>query len=136
ERRRGRRSPPPCGHRQAARRSPPRETIANLAGQLDLELASSAGRPLRSPSGLAARPAGAPDQINVGLRRHDAPFSSCLHRRSDTPRGYHATTIRQVADATGILSGSLYAHIKSKEDLLYEIAVLDAEMFLDALRPI
>jgi AcrR family transcriptional regulator len=51
-------------------------------------------------------------------------------------RGYHATTIRQVADATGILSGSLYAHIKSKEDLLYEIAVLDAEIFLDGLRPI
>jgi AcrR family transcriptional regulator len=51
-------------------------------------------------------------------------------------RGYHATTIRQVADATGILSGSLYAHIDSKEDLLYEIAVLDAEIFLDALRPI
>jgi AcrR family transcriptional regulator len=51
-------------------------------------------------------------------------------------RGYHATTIRQVADAAGILSGSLYAHIKSKEDLLYEIAVLDAEDFIDALTPI
>jgi AcrR family transcriptional regulator len=50
--------------------------------------------------------------------------------------GYHATTIRQVADATGILSGSLYAHIRSKEDLLYEIAVLDAGIFTDTLRPI
>jgi TetR/AcrR family transcriptional regulator, cholesterol catabolism regulator len=51
-------------------------------------------------------------------------------------QGYHATTIRQVADAAGILSGSLYAHIKSKEDLLYEIAILDAEDFIDTLGPI
>ena len=42
---------------------------------------------LRSPSGLAPRPAGAIDQLALGLRRHDAPFRSCLHRASDTLRG-------------------------------------------------
>jgi len=51
----------------------------------------SAGRPLRSPSGLAPRPAGA--LISAGLRRHDAPsISSCLHRGSDTPHTEGAST--------------------------------------------
>jgi TetR/AcrR family transcriptional regulator, cholesterol catabolism regulator len=48
-------------------------------------------------------------------------------------RGYHATSMREIADATGILPGSLYAHIASKEDLLYEIVLRAATEFLDAL---
>jgi TetR/AcrR family transcriptional regulator, cholesterol catabolism regulator len=34
-------------------------------------------------------------------------------------KGYHATTIQDVADEVGMLKGSLYYHIKSKEELLY-----------------
>lgn len=34
-------------------------------------------------------------------------------------KGYHAATVQDVADAVGILKGSLYHHLKSKEDLLY-----------------
>jgi TetR/AcrR family transcriptional regulator, cholesterol catabolism regulator len=34
-------------------------------------------------------------------------------------KGYHATTIQDVADDVGMLKGSLYYHIKSKEELLY-----------------
>ena len=32
--------------------------------------------------------------------------------------GYQATSIRQIAAEIGVLSGSLYAHIESKERLL------------------
>lgn len=34
-------------------------------------------------------------------------------------KGYHAATIQDVADEVGMLKGSLYYHIKSKEELLY-----------------
>jgi hypothetical protein len=56
------------------------ETVANRVRDLER---LAAARSLRSPYGLAPRPAGAIDQIR--LRRHDAPFRSCLHRASDTP---------------------------------------------------
>ncbi len=35
--------------------------------------------------------------------------------------GYHATTIEDVAREVGMLKGSLYYYIRSKEDLLYEL---------------
>jgi TetR/AcrR family transcriptional regulator, cholesterol catabolism regulator len=34
-------------------------------------------------------------------------------------KGYHAATIRDIADEVGILKGSLYHHFESKEALLY-----------------
>jgi AcrR family transcriptional regulator len=36
-------------------------------------------------------------------------------------RGYAATTVREVADAAGILGGSLYYHFDSKESIVEEI---------------
>ena len=36
-------------------------------------------------------------------------------------RGYDATSLQDIAEAVGILKGSLYYYIDSKEDLLYEI---------------
>ena len=36
-------------------------------------------------------------------------------------KGYHATSIEDVARDVGMLKGSLYYYIKSKEDLLYEL---------------
>jgi AcrR family transcriptional regulator len=36
-------------------------------------------------------------------------------------KGYHAATVQDIADAVGILKGSLYHHFKSKDDLLYLI---------------
>ncbi|WP_406634506.1 TetR/AcrR family transcriptional regulator [Amycolatopsis sp. WGS_07] len=36
-------------------------------------------------------------------------------------RGYSQTTVRDIADEAGILSGSLYHHFASKEDMLREI---------------
>jgi len=54
-------------------------------------------------------------------------------------RGYHATSMRDIGEATGMLAGSLYAHISSKEDLLFEIVLQAANQFLDrleSLRPL
>lgn len=51
-------------------------------------------------------------------------------------KGYHGTTIREIAEARGILSGSLYAHIDSKEDLLFQIVDEGANAFIHALEPI
>jgi AcrR family transcriptional regulator len=35
-------------------------------------------------------------------------------------KGYHGTSIGDLAEAMGVQKGSLYAHIEGKEDLLYE----------------
>src|SRR3954451_11837461 len=37
-------------------------------------------------------------------------------------RGYDATTIQAIADDVGILKGSLYYYIETKEDLLFRIS--------------
>jgi AcrR family transcriptional regulator len=51
-------------------------------------------------------------------------------------RGYHATSMRDIGEATGMLAGSLYAHISSKEDLLHEIVLRAANRFLAELEAI
>src|SRR5947199_5686406 len=63
-------------------------------------------------------------------------------RRSDLTReaarlfaekGYHGTSTRELAEAMGMRKGSLYAHMESKQDLLWEIARDGAEAFHEAL---
>jgi AcrR family transcriptional regulator len=49
-------------------------------------------------------------------------------------RGYHATTIREIARELQIEAGSLYSHIDSKQELLYEIVLRGSEQFLLAAR--
>lgn len=51
-------------------------------------------------------------------------------------RGYHATTVRDIAERVGLLSGSLYAHIDSKEDLLLRIVRQGGQDFHLAVEPI
>jgi AcrR family transcriptional regulator len=36
-------------------------------------------------------------------------------------KGYHATSMQDIADAVGLLKGSLYHHISSKQELLLEV---------------
>jgi TetR/AcrR family transcriptional regulator, cholesterol catabolism regulator len=48
-------------------------------------------------------------------------------------KGYHGTSIGDIAEALGVQKGSLYAHIASKEDLLYETMREGAEAFHAAL---
>ncbi len=60
-------------------------------------------------------------------------------------RGYAAATVQEVADELGMLKGSIYYYIKSKEDLLFRLlsavhddvdAVLEDVLALDALDPL
>jgi AcrR family transcriptional regulator len=51
-------------------------------------------------------------------------------------RGYRATSIRDIARELDLQGGSLYAHISSKEDVLWEIIARVAESFSAAVRPI
>lgn len=48
-------------------------------------------------------------------------------------RGYHGTSVNDLAVALGIHKSSLYAYISSKEDLLAEIALTGAAAFHAAL---
>ncbi len=51
-------------------------------------------------------------------------------------KGYHGTSIGEIAAALGVQKGSLYAHIESKQDLLYETMLEGAQAFhggLDAI---
>lgn len=51
-------------------------------------------------------------------------------------RGYHAASVREIGRRVGLLSGSLYAHISSKEDLLYEILLTHLRRALDDITPV
>ncbi len=42
-------------------------------------------------------------------------------------KGFHATTIEDVARDVGILKGSLYYYIKSKDDLLFRLLLAGVE---------
>jgi AcrR family transcriptional regulator len=46
-------------------------------------------------------------------------------------RGYHGTSMQHLGDALGLQRGSLYAHIGSKQDLLFDVVSDGAERFLE-----
>ena len=48
-------------------------------------------------------------------------------------RGYHGTSLADLAEALGMQKASLYHHIDSKEDLLWEVAASGAAAFHAAL---
>ena len=56
-----------------------------------------------------------------------------LAARLFAERGYHGTSIGDLAKALGVQKGSLYAHIDSKQDLLYEAMREGARAFHEAL---
>jgi len=51
-------------------------------------------------------------------------------------RGFHATSVRDIAEQVGLRGGSLYAHVEKKDDLLWDIVNEAADRFFEALRPI
>jgi AcrR family transcriptional regulator len=48
-------------------------------------------------------------------------------------KGYHGTSVGDLAEAMGVQKGSLYHHIESKADLLWEVAHEGARAFHGAL---
>lgn len=51
-------------------------------------------------------------------------------------RGYPSTSMRDIGDAVGLLAGSLYSHISSKEAVLLQIVETGLDRYLDAVLPI
>src|ERR687895_661943 len=74
----------------------------------------------------------APTQTGIARKERILEEAARLFGR----RGYHATSMRDIGEATGLLAGSLYAHIASKEDLLYEVVVQAAHQFLGRVEAI
>src|SRR5919197_195631 len=48
-------------------------------------------------------------------------------------KGYHGTSVGDLAAALGVQKGSLYSHIESKQDLLFEIVRDGVDAFTGAL---
>jgi AcrR family transcriptional regulator len=66
----------------------------------------------------------------VGTRRNELTRQAA---RLFAEKGYHGTSIGDLAEAMGVQKGSLYAHIDSKADLLWEVARDGATAFQAAL---
>jgi AcrR family transcriptional regulator len=74
---------------------------------------ATASRPAKSRA--AAEPTNPP--LPSERRDHLVSLSADLFAE----KGFRATTVREIADAAGILSGSLYHHFSSKESIADEI---------------
>src|SRR3954465_15014994 len=68
----------------------------------------------------------------VTRRRQIENTASALFRE----RGYAGTSVRDIAKALDIQGASLYAHVASKEDVLWSIVNRAADRFDAAVRPI
>jgi AcrR family transcriptional regulator len=51
-------------------------------------------------------------------------------------KGYHGTSMQDIADRVGLLKGSLYAHVAGKEEVLLEIVSTAARRFMAAVEPV
>lgn len=93
--------------------------------------ASRAGAPALGRAGGAGGPRGGPTSRAAGQERRELLLEEATRLFGE--QGYHATTMRQIAEATGLLPGSLYTHIRSKEQLLYDIVREAARAFMGGL---
>jgi len=49
-------------------------------------------------------------------------------------KGYHSVSVREIAKDAGIQASSIYSHLKSKEQILFELLLIGHEEHLDHLR--
>jgi AcrR family transcriptional regulator len=71
------------------------------------------------PETPAARRHASPERSNRAVRRRAEIIAAAIKLFSE--KGYNATSTVDIGEEVGLLAGSLYYHIRSKEDLLYEI---------------
>jgi AcrR family transcriptional regulator len=66
--------------------------------------------------------------------RNEARWDEILRAAAEefNERGYRATRLQDIAARVGLLTGSLYYYIESKEDLLYALAESSLRLGLDA----
>ena len=76
---------------------------------------------MAAPRSPAARPRRSIETIvqdkDLVARRHDEIFRAAS--RIFISRGYHAATVREIAQEAGLSLGGLYSYIRTKEDILY-----------------
>jgi AcrR family transcriptional regulator len=70
--------------------------------------------------------------VETSRRQQIEDVASALFRE----RGYAGTSVRDIAQALNLQGGSLYAHVSSKEDVLWSIVVRAAERFNELVEPI
>ena len=51
-------------------------------------------------------------------------------------KGYHGTSMADIGRAVGLEKGSLYSHISAKQDVLHELVMRGADLFMAGIRPI
>ncbi|MGC9963694.1 MAG: TetR/AcrR family transcriptional regulator [Acidimicrobiales bacterium] len=51
-------------------------------------------------------------------------------------RGYHGVSVREIAKAAGVQASSLYTHVESKEQVLFELMLLGHEEHHERLRSV
>lgn len=49
-------------------------------------------------------------------------------------RGFHGVSVREIAEGAGIRASSMYAHLESKEQLLFELVIMGHEEHHELLR--
>ena len=72
----------------------------------------------------------------VGEQRSKRDEVIRVAARLFSERGYHGTSMQHLAEALGLLRGSLYAHISSKQELLFEVVDAGAERFIARARSV
>jgi AcrR family transcriptional regulator len=93
--------------------------------EMTAKLRTKPGSDSKAPKAASrARPASEPAVAVLSDRRTTILDAA---RRRFAEFGFEATTVRQIADDVNILSGSLYHHFASKEEMLHEI-VRDAAL--------
>jgi TetR/AcrR family transcriptional regulator, cholesterol catabolism regulator len=70
--------------------------------------------------------------VETPRRQQIEDAASALFRE----RGYAATTVRDIAQALNLQGGSLYAHVASKEDVLWSIVSRAADRFNAEVAPL
>jgi TetR/AcrR family transcriptional regulator, cholesterol catabolism regulator len=83
---------------------------------------------------MAKGPVGALDVIDTANSPREGIMDAAMHLFGK--QGYSGTSMRDIASAVGVLPGSLYAHIASKEMLLVDIVADGISRFLAAVQPI
>jgi len=78
---------------------------------------------------LSATKLAAPGQSMARSQRRTDMVQAAARLFSE--RGYHGTSIQHLADALGLQKGSLYSHIGSKEELLFDVVNEGADRFLE-----
>jgi AcrR family transcriptional regulator len=90
----------------------------------------ASGRPRKSGSGAKNPPQGAGFSRQNGVRSREDVIAAA--GRLFSARGYHGTSMRDLARELGLIGSSLYSHIDSKADLLVEVVERGAHLFQES----